>query len=157
MISLNSSGRLGPSRGVVLICVLVCLLVATTLIVLSAASALRARREALAYHQRVQLEQLLGSAVKRAQLAIAEQDASYAGERWFFGEQNMATPGFESAELNITILSQDESRLRVRVSAAFFANSAETTDQSQASLNPPIQRRTIELSLPAHGSNTSQD
>ncbi|MFK7737789.1 MAG: hypothetical protein AB8B50_17280 [Pirellulaceae bacterium] len=157
MNSIYFDRNLRARRGVVLICVLVCLLVATTLIVLSATSALRSRREALAYHQRVQLEQLLGSAAKRAQVAVAEQGADYAGESWTFGEQDVATPNCESADLSITVLSQTGSQLLLQVTAALLVKSDEKTGQSRASLNPPVQKRTIELSLPVGESKASKD
>ena len=150
--------RRSPQRkGVVLICVLVCLLVATTLIALSTASSLRSRREAIAYHQRVQLEQLLGSAAKRAQVAVAEEGADYRGEKWTFTEQEIASPGFATAELSVTVLSQEENRIKLQASAILFAKSAEKTDQTLASMNPPIQKRTIELVVPLSSSGTPRD
>jgi len=89
----NRSGR----RGVVLICTLVCLIVVSTLVMTSVASAVRAQRETVRRHQTMQTEWLLDAGINRAITRIAADD-SYEGENWI--------PAFENsryAKANVEI------------------------------------------------------
>ena len=73
--------RVSTRQGLVTVCVLVCLLVATSLAMLVMQSAIRERREIRLRHQMLQTEFLLDAGVQLARQRI-EGSADYQGETW---------------------------------------------------------------------------
>jgi hypothetical protein len=71
----------GSRRGVVLLCTLVCLSVATVLVVMTTHQSLQTRRQGRIERQLRQTEFLLDAGVRRARAALAA-DYQYAGEIW---------------------------------------------------------------------------
>lgn len=67
--------------GAVLICVLACMLIATSIAATSLYSSLRMRREAKSSFREQQTEWLLKAGVERARANI-EKDPNYLGEQW---------------------------------------------------------------------------
>ncbi|WP_372717526.1 hypothetical protein [Novipirellula sp.] len=98
-------------RGIVLICTLVCLIVVSTLVMTSVASAVRGQRETLRRHQSMQTEWLLDAGINRAIAQIAADD-QYEGENWI--------PAFENSrfakanvEISVTAASGDDDSLNL--------------------------------------------
>ncbi len=92
--------------GTVLICTLVCLLVASSLVLVNVATAVRAQREIRQRHQVLQTDWLLEAGIRRAVKSI-EASAGYAGETWIPEPESL-----EFAEAQVTIrverLERDE-------------------------------------------------
>jgi hypothetical protein len=87
-------------RASVLICVLVCMAVATALVLATTRSALRARREIQSHRQLRQVEFVLEAGIQRAARRLAA-DAKYSGETWILS--NTAVPDLESAQIVIGV------------------------------------------------------
>ena len=107
--------RLQPRRGVVLICALVCLSVATVLIVSLVQQSLIARRQGRMQWQLRQTEYLLDAGIRRAVAHLDSRD-DYAGETW---QPAAALPGFKSVAVEIAVTPSDDdpSRRKVTVQA----------------------------------------
>lgn len=69
-------------QGAVLVCVIACLVVASTLVGLAVQASLRGRREARLQLQLRQTELLCEAGVMRAVKRLQTSTAGYAGERW---------------------------------------------------------------------------
>ncbi len=70
-----------PRSGVLIICVLVCIGIATSMMSLSTVGALRARRAMKQTHQLRQTEYLLDAGILRAATQLKNSD-QYRGEQW---------------------------------------------------------------------------
>ncbi len=68
-------------RGTLVVCVLVCLLVASSMVVATTQSALRARRECRTQQQLRQTELLLDAGIRRSIAQLNARD-DYEGEEW---------------------------------------------------------------------------
>jgi type II secretory pathway component PulK len=86
-------------RGLVTICVLTCLLVATSLAMLVMQAAIRERREISLRHQMLQTEFLLDAGVQLARSRIMAS-TDYQGETWI---PNAASTGFPNATVVIQL------------------------------------------------------
>ncbi len=72
----------GSTRsGLVTVCILVCLMIATSLAIVAMQSALRERRQIGLRHQVLQTEFLLDAGIRRA-LRKLKESAAYQGETW---------------------------------------------------------------------------
>jgi hypothetical protein len=89
----------------ILICVLVCLAVATALVVQTTHSALRARRDMRTERQLRQTELLLEAGVQRAAQRLAA-NVEYSGETWILSPESI--PGSSLARIEITVPSLDD-------------------------------------------------
>ena len=132
--------RLRPQRrsGVLTVCVLVCLMVAATVMAITVHCAIRARRHTQLEHQMIQTEWLLDAGVRRANTKIADQ-AGYEGETW---NPAGALDRFGTATVQIQINRDSTDTSRVEVSATIVASSpgGRTTRKSHQfdlSTNPP--------------------
>lgn len=104
----RSQNRFSPSRlrqrhGVVLICSLVCLSVATALVVSMVQQSLIARRQGRMQWQMRQTEYLLDAGIRRA-IVHLNAGGDYAGETW---HPTAALPGFQSVVVEITATPRD--------------------------------------------------
>ena len=105
-----------PRGGALLICVLVCLLVASAMVTATTRSALQSRRNVRLQHQMRQTELLLDAGVLRAASQLQLSD-DYEGETW---RPKGALDRFDNPLVEIRISSgeqQDDSR-RVEVIAS---------------------------------------
>lgn len=82
---LKSVRRCADRRGVVLVCVLACLTVASTITLLSLSSSMRHRRHLRSHWQLEQTVWLLDAGYHRA-LKKSQQDPDYRGETWRLDE-----------------------------------------------------------------------
>ena len=115
-------------RASILICVLVCLAVATALVVQATQSALRARRDVRSQRHLRQTELLLEAGVQRAAQRLSA-NADYAGETWDLSAQ--AIPGCDSAEIVIAVSSLDgDWPRRVQVVARLSAGAPDVVQRS---------------------------
>lgn len=104
-----------PRQAAILVCVLVCLAVAITLVTSTVRTALGARRAMRTQHQVRQTELLLAAGVQRATRQL-QATADYAGETWTLSPQ--AIPGAESALVKIDVApAAEDSPRTVRVTA----------------------------------------
>lgn len=110
-----SKSRARGRRGVVVICALVCLSVATSLMVTTTHQALSARRQGHRQWQLRQTQYLLDAGICRALAGLAADDA-YAGESW---QPAGALPGFDTVvvEIDIKPLGNEPARQQVTVLA----------------------------------------
>jgi len=93
----------------VLVAVLVCLAIATTLVTSSVHTALTTRRAMLTQHQLRQTELLLAAGIRRARQQL-QTAADYPGETWKLTSQ--VIPGIESAQVKIDIVATAGKSLR---------------------------------------------
>src|SRR5690606_1932738 len=102
--SRSNALRSRQQHGVVLICALVCLSVATALVVTTVQQSLGVRRQGRMQWQLRQTEYLLDAGIRRA-VARLSADEDYAGETW---QPAAALPGFASVAVEIDVLPSDE-------------------------------------------------
>lgn len=138
MIESHRANRSTPTtrRGVLTICVLVCLTIAATIMVAIAGSALRARRNVQIEHQLVQTDWLLDAGIMHARDRLSQQP-DYEGE---ILKPTGAIEDFGVAEIAIEVTT-DASRQRVIDVTATLVESAErarTTRRSQRISIPNI-------------------
>lgn len=107
--------------GAVLICVLACLLVATSLVTAMAANALRFRREVRVQHQLRQTELLLDAGVLRA-ARLLRDSADYRGESW---RPESAIGRFDHPRVEIRVETIDSQTRRVEVIASLGGAAAD--------------------------------
>jgi hypothetical protein len=132
MIPVRSEKQRGGS---IVVCVLVCLLVASTMVTVTTTWALRSRREVRLGHQMRQTELLLDAGVLRAARRL--QDSSdYQGESW---RPAAAITRFDNAlvEIRVTADEQDSASRRVEV----IASLGFSADDVQP-IRVPLTRRT---------------
>ena len=124
-------------RGAVLICVLACMLIATSIAATSLYSSLRMRREAKSSFHEQQTEWLLRAGVERARANI-EKDPNYLGEQWDVPESilRIATGRVTIAKVEAPPLSGDQTQENLRwmkVKAQLFSSSEPDTALFQLS------------------------
>jgi len=95
-------------RGLVLVCVIACLIVSSALVALAVQSSLRGRREARLQLQLRQTELLCEAGVMRATKQF-EKSESYAGEQWL-PELNLENYHDAVVEIEVTNVDQDTSQ-----------------------------------------------
>ncbi len=93
------SQRQNQRPGIVLICMLVCLIVASSLVVATVANAMRGQRETRRRHQAMQTQWLLLAGIDRAVNQI-KADPNYQGESWI---PKAELPGFAEVKVQITL------------------------------------------------------
>jgi type II secretory pathway pseudopilin PulG len=99
----------------VLVCALVCLAIASTLVTSTVRTALGARRSMRTQHQLQQTELLLNAGIQRATQQLHD-NSDYTGETWDLSPQ--VIPNIESAQVTIDVSSAAEDSSReIRVSA----------------------------------------
>lgn len=134
-----------PHRpAIVLICALVCLSVATALVVMTTRQSLDARRHGRVQWQLRQSEYLLAAGIRRAVAGLVGSGIDYSGETW---QPAAALPRFETilVEIRVSPLADEPSSRQVTVlarlgqgeSAAFRTQRSHTftyslPDQAQA-------------------------
>jgi hypothetical protein len=144
------STRRQPRRGTLVVCVLVCLLVASTIATAMTQSALRARRELRLGHQMRQTELLLDAGILRAARKI-QASRDYEGETW---RPTTAIARFEGAlvEINVNADDQQAGRRRVEVVASLGTSS----DGSERKRLPLTRRTHVFRIESSHSSLTSE-
>ncbi len=106
--------RLARRRGTLVVCVVVCLLVATSLAAATTHAALRWRRSLRMQHQMRQTEFLLDAGILRAANQL-RRSIDYRGETW---RPRASTVGFESPVVEISVTAgEDRQALQVDVVA----------------------------------------
>jgi type II secretory pathway component PulK len=127
--------------GALLVCVLVCLLVASSLVTAMTHNALRFRRDVRLQHQMRQTQLLLDAGVLRAaRLLRASND--YSGEAW---RPAGAIDRFDNPQVEIKVTSIDTDSRRVEVIASLGA-AADDGQQNTASRTRRTHIFDIELS-----------
>ncbi len=110
-----SAARTKQRSGTILICVMTCMLVATTTVAFAVRGALRQRRELRSELQLRQTEWLLDAGVKLAVRRLTES-RDYQGETW---QPQRLDDQFHAAQVEIKIAAQtDSDRHLVTVTAA---------------------------------------
>ncbi|MGI9472992.1 MAG: hypothetical protein ACR2NZ_15740 [Rubripirellula sp.] len=132
--------------GTLVICVLVCLLVASSMVIATTRSALQARRECRVQQQLRQTELLLDAGVRRAAGQL-NNDADYQGEQWTLLPIADLTP-----VIQITVNGDSESRSEIEVVASLGILD-ENGDLREASRT----RRSHRFRVPAPDSTSSND
>ncbi|MEM7558517.1 MAG: hypothetical protein AAF394_05295 [Planctomycetota bacterium] len=141
---MNRSLKTARRNGVVLICVLACIVVVTSLIATSLMAASRARREARSYQQMSQVKWMLDLGVRRAKQGILSEE-SYSGETILW--EDPAWPEHQlRIEIKLAEQTDSESEEIVQVQAS-MARILSTTDSEPKGLNEEI-RRSHEFRLP---------
>ena len=95
-------------RGTLVVCVVVCLLVATSLAAATTHAALRWRRSLRMEHQMRQTELLLDAGILRASRQL-RRSIDYRGETW---RPRRSTVGFESPVVEIRVIEAEDPRAR---------------------------------------------
>lgn len=95
-----------PRGGALLICVLVCLLVASAMVTATTLSALQSRRNVRLQHQMRQTELLLDAGILRAVSQLQRSDV-YEGETW---RPENAVDRFNHASVEIRIFPSKQNR-----------------------------------------------
>ena len=121
-------------RGGILICILACLAIVSSLVSLTVQSALRNRREIRTQHHLRQTELLLTAGIQRATEKLA-QDSSYEGERWQLS--STVFPNYEKAEVDIlgTPAANGTSRM-IRVIARLSVSDSQVLQRSHSFVVP---------------------
>lgn len=104
-------GPRGHRGGIVLVCVLVCMGIASTIVLASVQSSLTARRQMRTEIQLEQTRWLLEAGVVRA-VQNARADSDYQGETW---QVDDAVDEFERARIEITVRRGEPSAETARV------------------------------------------
>jgi type II secretory pathway component PulK len=132
-----------PRSGALLICVLVCLLVASAMVTATTRSALQSRRDVRLQHQMRQTELLLDAGILRA-VSQLQRSNDYQGETW---RPKNALARFDNPSLEIRVSvgekNKNDSR-RIEVIASLGA--ADNLKQFNASLTRRTHTFFIELS-----------
>lgn len=134
-LSVRPKARSLTRQGLVTICVLVCLLVATSLAMLVMRTAIRERREIGLRHQMLQTEFLLDAGVQVARQRI-EASTEYQGETW---TPNLATPHISNASVVIQ-LSDDDQTIEVIATIGIMPD-----DETRVAAN--VTRRSHKFSI----------
>lgn len=111
---MSTAVRKNPRGGVLLVCVLVCLLVACSLVTAMVHNALRFRRDVHLQHQMRQTELLLDAGVLRAARRL-RTSADYQGESW---QPEGAIQRFDNPQVEIRVTSLAADSRRVEVTAS---------------------------------------
>ena len=120
----------GNSRsGALLICVLVCLLVASAMVTVTTGTALQARRNLRLQHQMRQTELLLDAGVLRAASQLQRSD-QYEGETW----NPESLIGFQNPVVEIRILNDEKPNDSILVEVVASLGTPAGPKQIQASL-----------------------
>ncbi|MEM8733799.1 MAG: hypothetical protein AAGG44_06245 [Planctomycetota bacterium] len=155
--------------GAILICVLVCMLVAGSLIATTTLAILRARREAKTYQMQVQAMQLLDAGVQRAVFGFAQSGTEYQGEKWTLDSTQIPIPQTNLAIVTITVEQGGErenssgltaTSANIDVSIEESAPSAVSDSQRDdlPQLRPTtLLKRSIVIPLAAPAESTPQD
>jgi len=107
--STRTNRRRTPRPASVLVAVLVCLAIATTLVTSSVRTALNARRAMRTQHQLRQTELLLAAGIERASRQL-QAATDYTGETWEL--PSLVMPNSDSAQVKIEITSTTENSSR---------------------------------------------
>ncbi len=134
--SRSNALRLRQQHGVVLICALVCLSVATALVVTTVHQSLGVRRQGRMQWQLRQTEYLVDAGIRRA-VARLGADEDYAGETW---HPAAALPDFASVAVEIDVMPLDEVPPRWEVTVVAKLSQSDSlafrTQRSQTFLYP---------------------
>ena len=103
-----------PREGLVLVCVIACLVVATSLVGLAVQASLRGRREARLQLQLRQTELLCEAGVMRAVNRIQNSASGYVGERW---TPELNLENYHDAVVEIQIANKDQDTHQSNASA----------------------------------------
>lgn len=146
---MNPNLKTARRKGVVLICVLACIVVVTSLVATSLMAASRARREARSYQQMSQVKWMLDLGVRRAKQTILSKE-SYSGETILWED-----PAWPEHELRIEIKlagqTDSESEEIVQVQASMARIISEDANGRNNS-NEDI-RRSHEFRIPQSAGN----
>ena len=132
-----------PHSGALLICVLVCMLVASAMVTATTRSALQARRDIRLQHQMRQTELLLDAGILRAASQI-QQSNQYEGETW---RPKEALSRFDNPSVEIRI-SSDEKKDNSR-HVEVIASIGTANDPEQMGFDEQRGRLASECSAPA--------
>ena len=146
---MSRSLKTARRKGVVLICVLACIVVVTSLVATSLMAASRARREARSYQRMSQVKWMLDLGIRRANQTLLSEE-SYAGEKILWED-----PAWPEHELRIEIKLAErtdvESEEIVQVQAS-ITRILSTDDSEPDGLNEEI-RRSHAFRLPQNASD----
>ena len=109
-------------QGTLLICVLVCMAVATSLVMTMLARTMRTRKEVRLLEQRVQTELILDAAVMRAHQRL-EDNENYQGEVWQLSD---AVSRFDDAVAEIQVEPTSKGTIKLRVTAKLGPSTSQT-------------------------------
>jgi hypothetical protein len=150
---LAGKGSTDYRSGTLVVCVLICLLVVSSLIGTATHSSLRLRRGIRMEHQMIQTELLLDAGILRAakQLQISED---YQGETWQPSSEHV---GFVAPLVEIRVTNQDDSATRSVEVIAQLGSPLENLERSNVSQTR--RSRTFSIQLPDNSPSpaTSQD
>lgn len=133
-------------RGVVIICVLACLIVASSLAVTAIQAALRSRREAKTIQRVAQAEFLLDAGVALA-LEQLRNDEEYPGETWRVDSEEL------KGREGLVQIEVDAKSRKVRVTAKLV----EATSNESATENPAaVIKRSHEFQAPQSRTSLEQ-
>lgn len=138
---MNHFRRKPKRRGVILVCVLACLVVVSGLTLAMTQTALAARREARYRMQVCQTEWLLQAGVQRASMRIADS-ADYRGEVW---RCDKAIDRFDDATVQIQVSDISENQRAVTVTSILGGS---TNDLSQPASGRTIRAHQFTISVP---------
>ena len=125
-----NSSKANKRTGVVLICVLACLGIVISMVMVTLQSSLRARNAIRLQRQLLQTELLCEAGVKRAVQQFEKSDA-YRGETW---HPNSVALSFEHAVIEIKLQPSAESAKSILAEVvASLASSANSADRMQRS------------------------
>ena len=108
--------RRSQDRGAVLVCVIVCVAIATLLLAGMLKNTLLTRRQIRTERHARQTEWLVQAGAERAAFRLAS-DAEYNGERWALSADAMA--GADSGVVTISVNHDQEDHARVQVIAEY--------------------------------------
>lgn len=141
---MNRSLKLARRKGVVLICVLACIVVVTSLIATSLMAASRARREARSFQRMSQVKWMLDLGVRQAKQSILSEE-SYSGETILW--EDPAWPHYElRIEIKLAKKTASESEETIQVQAS-MTRIVSTDESERRDLNEEI-RRSHEFRVP---------
>lgn len=135
--------RPADRNGVLTVCVLVCLTISATIMIVIAGSALRARRNVQFEHQMAQTGWLLDAGIIRARNQLKGQ-LNYSGETW---KPTGAIEDFGTAEVEITVTADTNEGRTINVTATIVESAARarTTRRSQRVDYPIISNETFNV------------
>ena len=134
-------------RGALVVCVLVCLLVASAIVTATTRMALRSRRDVRTEHQMRQTLLMLDAGILRAARRV-QASPDYQGESW---RPTAAITSFEGAkvEIRVTVDEQQDDTRRVEVTASLGV-AVEDARQKTASLTR--RSHTFPIKIPTEAS-----
>ena len=132
-------------RGTLVVCVLVCILVACSLMVAATQRALRMRSDARHQHRLRQTELLLDAGIRRA--VAAARDAEYEGETW-----NPVSVEFSSVEIEVARRNQK----RVATVTARIGSRPTSEPDTPVVADPARTQRTHTFTIPDNNASNAE-